>query len=554
MLAVSALSLGLSNAAQASVILNPMDGGDLKEEYTEFEQREYLPAQAGDFGSFNRLSSGPNAGRVIASFEGISQYNVASFGRNFVPPDTMGAVGTSQYVSFLNGGFGVFDKATGATLKLTSDIAFWQATQTPGSNGDSRVMFNSAANRWVALSFGASVADIQVAVSNTADATGTWKSVKFTGFANGTADYPTMAMDSNALYIGTNNFNSAGNFRGTTMNVIPLSSILAAGGPTTTNLQQFVTPYPGVGEDRGFAAQGVNSSAASSTGTVVSASLFYTNLLTYDINNAGSGAATRSANTYLANASYDGNGPGRQPNAVPDANPNATFANNNRVIDTGDDRIGSSVWEMNGKIYAVHTVTPTGGDYTVVRWAVIDAATKTLLAEGDIGDGQHDYYQGSINVNSRGQVVIGYNRSGSGSDGKITVAARVFSTTVNGALYQRGPEEVLKVSLIDDYHNGSTNGFVAAGRQRWGDYSSVSLDPNDSTKFWVIGEFAREYNDATGGHVGTGGSRWSTWVSEIDTSTTAVPEPAQWSLMLAGFGLLGSAVRRRRPNSKVTYA
>lgn len=33
---------------------------------------------------------------------------------------------------------------------------------------------------------------------------------------------------------------------------------------------------------------------------------------------------------------------------------------------------------------------------------------------------------------------------------------------------------------------------------------------------------------------------------EFDTITAAVPEPGTWALMIAGFGLLGSALRRRR--------
>ena len=95
--------------------------------------------------------------------------------------------------------------------------------------------------------------------------------------------------------------------------------------------------------------------------------------------------------------------------------------------------------------------------------------------------------------------------------------------------------------MVDDYHNGSIDGFVANGRQRWGDYSQVSLDPTDPTKFWLIGEYAREYNDAAGGHAGgTGGSRWSTWISEINTAGS-VPEPAAWVLTLTGFGLVGGA-------------
>jgi PEP-CTERM motif len=36
--------------------------------------------------------------------------------------------------------------------------------------------------------------------------------------------------------------------------------------------------------------------------------------------------------------------------------------------------------------------------------------------------------------------------------------------------------------------------------------------------------------------------------------TAAVPEPATWAMMLAGFGLAGAAMRRRRSSVKVTYA
>ena len=281
-------------------------------------------------------------------------------------------------------------------------------------------------------------------------------------------------------------------------------------------------------------------------------SLFDADLLTYNINNAGSGAgATRGAVNFVGVDSYDGNGPARQPNLVADVNPNPPTSpnylpNNDRIVDTSDDRVGSSVYEVNGKIYSVHTVTPTGGDFTVVRYDVIDAATNALLDEGDIGDATHDYYQGSLAVNKFGQVVIGYNRSGSVADGKITFAARVFSTGADGRLSARSTEQVLKVSLIDDYHNGSLDGQVGSGRQRWGDYSAVSLDPTNDRSFWAIGEYAREYNDAAGGHpTGTGGSRWSTWISQLDSGTT-VPEPAAWTMMIAGFGLVGGAVRRRR--------
>lgn len=40
---------------------------------------------------------------------------------------------------------------------------------------------------------------------------------------------------------------------------------------------------------------------------------------------------------------------------------------------------------------------------------------------------------------------------------------------------------------------------------------------------------------------------------EIDEVAAAVPEPATWAIMLLGFGMIGSALRRRRVTAKVRY-
>jgi len=487
------------------------------------------------------------------SFEGVSQYDGASFGRNFIPPDTMGAVGKTQYMETTNGAYAVFDKATGTRTSLVSDVAFWSTAGQTGSNGDSRVMYNASAERWIAISFGANAKDIQIAVSDTSNALGPWKSTKFEGYAGlgfgATADYPTLALDRNAVYIGTNDFAPAtaggsNSFRGTTLNVIPLDSLFGAAAPSTTNMKQFTTPYPGVFEDRGFAIQGVNSNSLGSSGTVLGASLYSYDNLGYKVNGlttASATGATVGAVNFLGEAAFTSPGPGRQP-AV--ANPA-----NQRVIATLDERISASVYEVNGRIYGVHVVDSTadGLDEARVRYFVLDANTFALLDEGDIGQAGYDYYQASIAVNSQGNVVIAYNRSGlDAATGKISIMARTFTTAANGKLVQFGNEVLIKESLTDDYHNGAIYGNNAAGRQRWGDYSAVSVDPEDESNFWIIGEFAREYNLPEFGHPGgTGGSRWGTWISALDFDPNSVPEPPTWAMLLLAMGLGVYTVRKR---------
>ncbi|WP_246611070.1 PEPxxWA-CTERM sorting domain-containing protein [Aquisediminimonas profunda] len=521
--------------------------------YFEFKQPKMITIP-GDVSLDTNGESAPVSNvssNFTLGFEGISQYDGASFGRNFIPPDTMGAVGRTQYFETSNGAYAVFDKYTGQRLSLTSDVAFWAAAGQTGSNGDSRVMYNAAASRWIAVSFGANTKDLQIAISDTDDALGGWKSVKFEGYAGfgfgATADYPTLALDGNAVYIGTNNFApaSAGgsnSFRGTTLNVIPLDSLFGASAPTVTGIKQFTTDFPGTFEDRGFALQGVNSTSGGSTGKVLAASLFNYDSLGFTVNNLNStdaSGATLGAVNYLGQAAFQSPGPGRQPSVA--------IAANQRIISTLDERISSSVYEVNGRIYMVNTVDDLtdGLDESRVRYTVLDANTFAILDEGNIGEAGYDYYQGSIAVNEFGEVAIGYNRSGlDPTTGKISFMAQLFRTMSDGKLQSMGDQMLLKESLVDDYHNGSLFGQPAAGRQRWGDYSQVSVDPSNAHNFYLIGQFAREYNNAAGGHPGgTGGSRWGTFIAVL---TTPVPEPQTWAMMVFGFGFMGYAMRRRR--------
>lgn len=539
-LVAGAVAMALASlSAHAQISIKP---------YFEFKQPKMVTIP-GDISLDTNGGQAPviNAtGPYLFGFEGVSQYDGAFFSRNFIPPDTMGAVGRTQYVETSNGAYAVYDKYTGTRLSLMSDTSFWAAAGQTGANGDSRVMYNADASRWVVISFGASVSDIQIAVSDTDNALGSWKSTKFTGYAGlgfgGTADYPTLAMDKNAVYIGTNNFapatsGGANSFRGTTLNVIPLDSIFNATGPTTTNFTQIVTPST---IDRGFAIQGVNSSSAGSTGKVVGASLSAFDNVAYTVNGLSSSSATGAtlgAAVFTGSSAFNSPVAGRQPAVAIPAN--------RAIVAAGDERTSSSVYEHDGKIYFVTTVDPSSDAVTEdrIRVSVLDANTFAVLSETDIGDAGYDYYQGSIAINSAGKVVVAYNRSGlDPATGKISFMARTFDTNASGALVASGGEILLKESLTDDYHNGSLFGQAAVGRQRWGDYSAVSLDPSDDNQFYVIGEFAREYNNDAGGHPGgTGGSRWGTWIAVI----SVVPEPGTWLMMLVGVAAMGGMARRR---------
>ena len=539
-------------AAVLVALCTPVLAQTIKDAYGEFEggplfipnaRETFGPGLPSGFGAPSLKLPTEYAGASVGlSFKGVNQYDLRNLlGGSFIPPDTNGAIGATQYMITTNGVYGIYNKTTGAAQLVTA-ANFWTAAGGGGQNGDARILFDKPSQRWVALQFGTSVADIQIAVSNTSDATGSWKSTKFTGFAGGTADYPTLAIDSQAVYIGTNNFNSASAYSGTTLNVIARSDLLGAGAPSTASLKQFVTPYSSavgaVNYDSGYAIQGVNSTGPVA-GRVLAAAGFANDSLRYNISNPGTAGATQGSNTLLGLDNYGASQPGRQPDGT-------------RNIDTFDERIGSSVWEKNGKIYAVYNATAAGKSNTEVRWMVLNATTNAVIQQGTISDPKYDYFQGSLSVNDSGQVVIGYNRTGPNAvDGNVTLMARTYNPDASGALLQTN-EISLKVSPISDYHNGSAQGAAAVGRQRWGDYSSVTVDPSDPQSFWVVGQYAEVWNNAAGCGVANpaiagctlgGGSSWGTWVSQINVA--AVPEVSTYAMMICGLLAMGALSRRR---------
>src|SRR5262249_44205728 len=129
------------------------------------------------------------------------------------PPDTMGAVGPGQYVQFNNGSFSVFSKAGGAPLTRVGDQSFWSSvvglSNIPNSLTDTRVLYDPQSQRWFAceITFNELTNNrILIARSNTADPTQGWKGAVLTVTNGRSADFPTLSLDANGVYIGTNDF------------------------------------------------------------------------------------------------------------------------------------------------------------------------------------------------------------------------------------------------------------------------------------------------------------------------------------------------------------
>ena len=474
----------------------------------------------------------------VRGFEGTSQLDNCALGQCFRPPDTMGAVGTTQFLETTNGSVTVYNKATGAVTSRVDMPTFWSSVGLPGgANGDQRVLFDHYTSRWIAIGFGATGDKINIAVSNTDNAlVGGWKSIQMSGVAaGGTADYPTLSMDDKGVYIATNNFTPS--FTGTTLNIIPKADLFGA-VQTLANKTSFVTPL--ASPERGFAIQAALNWQGNPTNTtaIISDSRDLNSQVFYKVNGVNAAGATQTALIDIAGSGYDGAGAGRQPDGT-------------RVVDTLGPRISANAVQHNGRLYALATVRSDSGDFAAVRWSVVDANTGALLSTGKIQGGNYDYYEGSIAINEFGEAVIGYNRSGAQTadtngdgkaDGRISFLVQAMTVGAGGALSFLGAENLMRVSEVDDYHCGERVA-PAACRQRWGDYSAVTIDPSNHHNFYAIGEYAADWA-VIPGITTTARAIWHTFIAEIDFGSAPIPEPASYGLL--AIGLLALSASRRK--------
>ena len=132
-----------------------------------------------------------------------------------------------------------------------SDASFWQNSGITISGAqevsDPRVVFDPTSQRWFAsaIVFDRSTFannSFMVAVSGSADPTGPWQGVSFEADPVGGdfADFPTLGLDANGVYLSANMFSpgSGSNGVGCALVSIPKADLLLA-TPTATNATSF---------------------------------------------------------------------------------------------------------------------------------------------------------------------------------------------------------------------------------------------------------------------------------------------------------------------------
>src|SRR6267378_8522358 len=444
----------------------------------------------------------PNMPAPILNFDGIPFPGVAC---NCAPPDTNGEVGATQYVQIANEGFQVFNKTTGASVLGPLGIStIWSGFAGPcqtAGDGDPVVLYDQLANRWLISQFaGAGTpTDECIAVSTTSDATGSWNRYAF-HLGSNFFDYPHLGVWPDAYYMSMNVFNSGGTaFLGPQPFAFDRTRMLAGlpatfvttgitGGASEDvylpgDLDGLILPpvgapatfveFPGGGAYRVFHFHVDFITPANSTFTLFSSP-------------PAAGFSLLCATTR---------------NCVPQA------GTTNKVDGIGDRLMFRLAYRNFGDHEAlVGNYTVNSAGVAGVRWFElrdVTAGPVTVFQESTYQPDTTWRWMGSAAMDGQGNLAIGFSASSSTLNPQIRYAGRLATDPIN-TLAQ-----------------GETHLFDGTGSQtgtgnRWGDYSSLTIDPVDDATFW----YTNEYYSSTTSY------NWRTRIGSFKLATgTPTPTP-----------------------------
>jgi hypothetical protein len=418
-----------------------------------------------------------------------------------IPPDTMGAVGPNNLVSFLNTEVGFFDKTGSRTNPTTTLDAFWlpliSSKSLPNNSFDPKVLYDQHSGRFVAMTLDGQPPQkswVLLARSNFSDPGQGWSQWAIPADNNLWADYPGLGVDANNIYITTNLFDNTNNFHFIKVWVVPKSGLVAGQDPQ--NVTTMANPFNFTGPLNGGPFSFQPSHVFGSPGDAYIVGEQYP-----------SGSALRVGKIYpLPFADFGAVGISSYP-----ATYTLPVAPLDR-IDTGDSRILNVVYR-NGHLFTTHSIPDPTGTRTVVRWYELSTAPLSKRQEGTISDPNRFYYYPSIAVNSTGDVAIGF--SGSSSSPAEYAGAYYTARRAADPAGTMQPVTLLKSGLASYFKT------LSGTANRWGDFSATVVDPVDDTTFWTLQEIA--YTSVWVPHDNAFVSRWATWWGSLSPPAIAPP-------------------------------
>jgi len=424
------------------------------------------------------VASSAPAPAPSSSFAGL---DLTNWGAGW-PPDTHGDVGPSHYIQAVNTSIGVFDKASGARLAAFTFDAFFQANGATDAcaslnYGDPVVLYDQVSGRWIITDFAFAGSGSTppyyecIAVSKSADpVSGGWWLYTVVADSQSLNDYPKLGIWNDGIYMSANMFKRGRSYAGAKVWAFNRDDMISGASLrsvafTLGNSYFSLLPanarvdLPPAGTPEYFMSDyGSNTSMK---------------LWEFHVDWANPSASTMTGPTNFAVSSFT-----RPSSQIPQKG-------STEAVDSLGDRL--MTWLQYSNVGGTEALwvsrTVVAGSSMGVRWMEVRnmSSTPSVYQQGTYAPDSNYRWMPSLAVNANGSMAIGYSVSSSNMYPAIRYAGRLTSDPL-GALGQT------EASLIEG--TGSQSG----GYNRWGDYSSMSVDPVDNCTFW----FTTEYYVSTG--------------------------------------------------------
>ena len=503
------ISPALSDLAVARVAPDVDDENDEKE-----HREEHAPQPAADSGfardgAVQSTAPTPAIPSTSLTFEGVSnQDNFNLFGGRVNPPDPVGDVGPNHYVQMANLAFAVYDKSGNRLLGPVDSGTLWSnfaVEDCTDPSGDPIVLYDQFADRWLLSQFttrGPKFYDC-VAISQTPDPTGAYYRYAFVtqddpDLPGGTffPDYPKYSVWKDSYVLTTRDF---GDVSGYGVSVYALEKNKMVNGQAKARAVQYfldgnapgILPLVGDGllpadvdgktkpkNDAPIPIIGTQDDGAGYGATFDALNIFELDVLWNSKPTSSFKLATQ-----LPVAAFDSIFP-CAPTAR-DCLPQPGITNPAQYLDIlsyrqrPTHRLAYRSFGTYESMVTNQSVEAAPG-VAGVRWYEVRRtnAGYSVFQQGTFapGDGVHRW-MGSAALDWQGNVALGY--------------SVVNGTTVFPGIRYTGRlagDPVGQMTLGEGVVINGT-GVQRTTNSRWGDYSSLNVDPSDDCTFWYVNEY-----------------------------------------------------------------
>ncbi|MEO3813728.1 carboxypeptidase regulatory-like domain-containing protein [Sphaerisporangium sp. B11E5] len=416
------------------------------------------------------------------SFEGVGNVD------GVLPPDTNGDVGPNHYVQMVNVSYAVYDKTGRLLLGPLPGNALWDGFGGPcetSNDGDPVVLYDEAADRWMLTQFavpgGSSGFHQCMAISQTPDPTGAFYRYDFFYHQSRMNDYPKYGIWPDAYYMTANEFSPS--FAGAGAVAFEREKMLAGlparmvyfhlgpdfGGLLPSDAEGMAPPP---GAPNPFVMFDDDAWGISPTDRL----LMWDFTVDWSAPENSTFGDDLAPSRFLETAPLDSNMCNYARACVPQQ---GTTAKLDAIADRLMYRAAYRNFGDHASIVLNHTVDADATDHAGVRWYELRStgpANWSLHQQGTYAPDADHRWMGSGAMDVSGNIAFGYTASGTTTFPSIRMAGRLSGDTL-GQLGQS--ERTLIAGTGAQTHTAA----------RWGDYSSMSVDPADGCTFWFTSEY-----------------------------------------------------------------